>query len=136
MVLHGAEGVMEYFEDGDTIFREGDEGRHLYVIIRGAVQILKDGPDFISNIATLGEREILGEMSVIDSLPRSATAVAVGTTHLMAFDRESFRSAIQSHPDFGFEVIASLALKLRQTNEELQDVRAAYKRHQEEQGSA
>jgi CRP-like cAMP-binding protein len=116
------------YQDGERIFSEGDEGRHLFIVVSGSVQVLKGGDQFSSALGTCCEGEILGELSVVDSHPRSATAVALGDTELAVFDRDSFLEAIRTRPELALEVIASLGRKLRKTNEDLQKTRAAYVR--------
>jgi CRP-like cAMP-binding protein len=120
------------YRDGEHIFDEGDEGQHLFIVVRGAVRILKGGEEFSSALGTCCEGEIIGELAVVDSHPRSATAVALGETELAVFDRESFLEAIRARPELALEVIASLGRKLRHTNEDLQETRAAYVRLREE----
>jgi CRP-like cAMP-binding protein len=116
------------YKDGERIFSEGDEGRHLFIVTSGSVQILKGGDQFSSALGTCCEGEVLGELSVVDAHPRSATAVALGDTELAVFDRDSFLEVIRTRPELALDVIASLGRKLRRTNEELQKTRAAYVR--------
>jgi CRP-like cAMP-binding protein len=116
------------YQDGETIFREGDEGQHLFIVTKGAVRILKEGDQFSSALGTCCEGEIIGELALVDSHERSASAVALGETELAVFDRDSFLSAIRDRPELALEVVGSLGRKLRHTNEELQETRAAYVR--------
>ena len=59
------------FAKGETIFAEGDVGTTMYVLLRGAVELLIDGKVF----ETLGPGEPFGELALIDRAPRNATAV-------------------------------------------------------------
>src|SRR4030042_430857 len=65
------------FKKGDYIFREGDLADVMYMIHKGKVQISKGTGTFNEKIRILGEGEFIGEMAVINSKPRSASAVAV-----------------------------------------------------------
>ena len=116
------------YQDGEHIFQEGDEGRHLFIVVSGAVQILKGGEQFSSALGTCCEGEIIGELAVVDSHPRSASAIALGETELAVFDKDTFLEAIRARPELALEVIASLGRKLRSTNENLQETRSAYMR--------
>ncbi len=64
------------FKKGEVLFREGDLQDFAYVIINGSVDICIDSEEGLKKIAVLSESNILGEMSLIDGSPRSATAIA------------------------------------------------------------
>src|SRR5687767_12882030 len=66
---------------GDTVFREGDPAREMYVVLDGEIEVLKKsrrGRE--TRIAILGPNDAFGEMSIIDMQPRSATVRALGST--------------------------------------------------------
>lgn len=81
---------------GDVIFRHGEQGDHALFIERGAVDvvIVKDGEDSV--IAQLGPGEIIGEMSMIDDAPRSATVVATEETEVIVIQRSRFITPLTS----------------------------------------
>jgi len=69
---------------GTVVFKEGDSGRELYVILDGEVEVLrrsKHGHE--TRVAILGPGDWFGEMSVLDVLPRSATTRVLAPTHLL-----------------------------------------------------
>ena len=84
-----------YHKD-DVIFKQGDHGQHALFIERGAVDVIiqKDGLDHI--IASLGAGEIIGEMSMIDDAPRSATVVAAQETEVIVIQRSRFIAPLTS----------------------------------------
>ena len=75
-----------YLKPGETIFKEGDTAKELYVIKSGQVEIQ------LGNrlLATLEANDIFGEMALIDSAPRSATAIAKTDAALFPFRRRIF----------------------------------------------
>lgn len=81
---------------GDVLFRRGERGQHAYFIERGAVEVIiqKDGADFV--IANLGAGEIIGEMSMIDDAPRSATIIATEETEVIVIQRSRFIKPLTS----------------------------------------
>ena len=81
---------------GDVLFRRGESGQHAYFIEKGAVDVIieKDGEDFV--IAHLGAGEIIGEMSMIDDEPRSATVVATEDTEVIVIQRSRFIKPLTS----------------------------------------
>lgn len=69
---------------GDLVFREGDGGRELYVVLEGQLEVLKRSSAGVDTpVATLGPEAWFGEMSVIDVQPRSATVRAVAPSRLL-----------------------------------------------------
>lgn len=106
---------VEAKEPGDVVFREGDLGDALYVIVRGAVEIRR-GDDAI---ARLSAPNVFGEMSVLDACPRSATAVAVDGAQLLVIGSEEFYEALQERFEVVDGVIRLLSRRLREADEKL-----------------
>lgn len=75
------------FVDGQVIFREGQEGRSAFLINSGSVEIRKIVDDKEQVLATIGHRELFGEMALIDDAPRMATAVAVGALECTVIEK-------------------------------------------------
>jgi CRP-like cAMP-binding protein len=107
------------FKKGDYIFREGEAADVMYMIHKGKVQISKGMGTFDEKIRILGEGEFIGEMAVINSMPRSANALAVEDCVLIKMDRESFDKTVQKNHEFSVSVIQLLSDRLRETDEML-----------------
>ena len=97
------------FSAGDTIFSEGDLGNIMYGVVSGEVELLA-GRKYL---ATVRENEIFGEMVLIDSRQRSATAVAVSDVVLAQVTKEIFLGYIGENPKFALKVMSTLAGRLR-----------------------
>ncbi len=84
------------YASGETIFQRGEQGDHAYFIERGLVEVIipKDGKDFV--IARLGPGEIIGEMSMIDDAPRSASVVCKEETEVIVIQRSRFLKPLTS----------------------------------------
>jgi CRP/FNR family transcriptional regulator, cyclic AMP receptor protein len=94
---------------GETVFNEGDTGEEMYGIISGGIELrTSSGATF-----TLGPDDVFGEMALVDSSPRMATAVATTDTELAAIDRRRFLFLITETPTFALQVMAALAERLR-----------------------
>ncbi len=115
--------LVKYFgvnvKKGDFIFREGDPADVMYMIHKGKVQISKGIGTFDEKIRILGEGEFIGEMAIINSVPRSANAMAVEDCTLIKMDRESFDKTVQKNHEFSVSVIQLLSDRLRETDEML-----------------
>jgi len=97
---------------GDVIFREGYGAEDLYVIKSGEVRIQ------IGNrtVSELGADSIFGEMALIDSQPRSATAVAITDVELVPVSEKQFLFLVSQTPYFALKVMRVLAQRLRVTD--------------------
>jgi len=80
----------EEYQDGDVILREGTSTDWIYIILEGEVRIQKSTPKGAVVIATIGEGQIVGEMSFLErgKEPRAASAVASGLVRLGVLDRD------------------------------------------------
>ena len=96
---------------GGVIFREGEQADELFVIKSGYVRIQ------IGNrvMADLTADDIFGEMALIDSEPRSATAVAVTDVELVPISEKQFLFLVGQTPHFALKVMRALAQRLRLT---------------------
>lgn len=103
------------YGDGEVIFREGDASFDMYVVQSGSVLVTKGG----LQLAQFSRGDFLGEMSLLESLPRSATAVAHGPVRLLCIQPGGFLLKIRRDPTFAFELMQSLSRRIRLTNERL-----------------
>lgn len=107
------------FNDGDLIFMEGDDSREMYVVLSGEIIVTKKSGQGEVTLGVLHRGEFLGEMSLLESLPRSATARAKGATKLLAIQPGGFLLKIRRDPTFAFEMLQSLSRRIRTTNDNL-----------------
>jgi EAL domain-containing protein (putative c-di-GMP-specific phosphodiesterase class I) len=92
------------------LFREGDVADCAYVVERGQLEISTTSEHGKVVLKTLGSGELVGEMGVIDSSPRTATATAVGETHLMAVTRDQFTERL-SRADSILQLLVNMLLE-------------------------
>ena len=101
--------------DGTVIFEEGSSGEEMFGVIEGTVELrLSNG-----RVITLGPDDTFGEMALVDSSARSATAVAVGECKLAVIDRNRFLWLVGETPRFALHVMASLADRLREAQSQI-----------------
>lgn len=100
------------FTAGQVIFKEGQPGDVMYVVIDGTIDILVH--DKVINI--IGPGGILGEMALLDNEPRSTTAIANTDCKLAPVDQRRFTFLIQQTPYFAIQVIQIMAERLRRLN--------------------
>lgn len=100
---------------GSVIFEEETKGRMMYVIVKGEVAITLRG----TQIAVASAGEVIGEMALLKSAMRSATATAKTDCVLDPVDKQRFEILIQKSPSFALYVMNVLADRIRQSNEVL-----------------
>ena len=107
---------------GRDIFHVDADGATLYIILSGAVKVFipaLDGREVV--LAVLRKSDLLGEMSLLDGEPRSASATTVEPTEMASLSSEVFWSVLERHPDAQQAVINVLTKRLRATNQSIQD---------------
>lgn len=94
---------------GETIFKEGDPGDTMYVVIEGEVEILHNG-DVIDQHGPGG---LIGEMALLEASPRAATARARTACRVVPINEKRFLFLIQQTPSFALQVMRTLSERLR-----------------------
>jgi CRP/FNR family transcriptional regulator, cyclic AMP receptor protein len=111
------------FGPNETIFLKGDEGRGLYFVRNGRIKICVndcDGKELIFTYLSAGD--LLGEIAILDGLPRSAGAVAVTRVETFYLDRRDFLDFLKSSPQACIDIIVSLCKDLRRVSAHLEEV--------------
>jgi CRP-like cAMP-binding protein len=99
---------------GEVVFREGDPGGELYLLLEGKARIVKDHgtPDEL----ILGRVEApgyFGEMAALDDRPRSATVVFSDDARVLALNGDSFKDLMLQMPEIALEVCRELSERVR-----------------------
>jgi CRP/FNR family transcriptional regulator, cyclic AMP receptor protein len=111
-ILAGAGAPAREFKAGEVIFKEGDTGAEFFVIQSGKVDIR------LGNrlLGSLSDHDIFGEMALIDTAPRSATAVAATDVKIVPIGEKQFLFLVSQTPHFALNVMRTLARRLRTQN--------------------
>ena len=104
---------------GDYIFREGEFGQHAYIINSGTVELVKFTGDQQSVLAELEKGALFGEMAIIDSSARSASARAKTECVLKVVSEEQLKKHLSSSPTASLDMMRRLASYVRNANERL-----------------
>ena len=94
---------------GATIFAQGEQGDSMYIIVEGVVDAL-DGDQVFTQ---MGERQVFGEMALLDGEPRTATIRAAQPTRLLRLDQEPFYELMEDRLEIARGVIHILLRRLR-----------------------
>ena len=108
---------------GNTLFKEGDTGDRLFVVVEGKLKLGTSSIDGRENLLSiLGPGDMFGELSLFDPGPRTATATAVTDARVLALAHDQVFGLVTQHPQVSLELLARLAQRLRRTNEVLADL--------------
>jgi HEAT repeat protein len=116
--------VTRHYVKGESIFRKGDVGAELYVVLEGEVRIHLDHDGHEVTVARHGPSKVVGEMSVFDDQPRSASAQATENTTVRVLRRDRMQAIVHEHPEVLLEFVRNLSQRLRVMNEQLESASA------------
>lgn len=102
----------EEYSPAQTIFLEGDQGDAMYLIVDGKVKVHSGEHIF----AELGIKQCFGEMSILDSEPRSASITSMTELSLLKIQREDFGEILSEKPEISQGIIKVLTGRLREAN--------------------
>ena len=105
--------IREY-RKSEVIFVEGSTGVEMYIVYSGKVRLSTKEPGREITLATIGSGEFFGEMAVIDSAFRTATAIAdEDNTKLVIINQKKFREIVRDNPEFTMTIMQHLCRRLR-----------------------
>lgn len=107
-----------YFASGQTVFNFGDASGDFYIVHRGKVQVYvetTEGERIV--LREIGPGEVFGDISMFDGGPRTATAVAIEDTEVLAMGRTELHALVRKHPHSAIDLLTVMGQRLRATNE-------------------
>ena len=111
------------YQDGEIIFRQGDEGNCMYVIQSGTVEIVRECEGSSTRLAVRGEGDFFGEMSVFEREVRMATARAMGSTRILTIDKRTLLRKFQEDPTLAFRIVETMSRRIRELSERVLEPR-------------
>lgn len=97
-------------KEGSLIVDQGQTGREAFVILSGDVNIKRNG----RKIASLGAGDVVGELSLLDHGPRTATAVCATDCTLLVIDQRRFIGVLEDVPSIAHKLMGALASRIRE----------------------
>ena len=88
--------------------KQGDTGREFFVLMDGEVEVERDG----QSLGRRGAGDFIGEISLLEDIPRTATVTAVTPVRLFVLTAQSFRSVVEAQPGVENKVLRTLARRL------------------------
>lgn len=99
-------------EPGTVLCREGEIGQEFFVIVDGKVKVTRKG----RRIATRGTGDFVGEIALLEEIPRTATVTADTAVRLFVLTRKDFRHLLDENPGVERKVLRALARRLAETS--------------------
>jgi CRP-like cAMP-binding protein len=113
---------LNHFKKGSVLFTEGDEGEDMYIIQAGKVAIKKRVPHGDTTLAVLEKGDFFGEMSILERMPRSATAEMLEDGDLIVIGSDVFGDMIKSNPEIAVRMLRKYSLRLRETTKQIEQM--------------
>lgn len=99
---------------GQTLLRQGETGVGLFIITSGSVHVTQTAPDGSTReLGDFGRGAVLGEMSLLDDMPRTATVIAVSDTRALVIPVWDFRASLREAPEMSIKLLGVLSQRLR-----------------------
>ncbi|HYE81565.1 MAG TPA: DUF2225 domain-containing protein [Clostridia bacterium] len=114
------------FKENEYLFREGDPGEDMFIVLSGKVAIyIKSEDNLQIKVSEMVAGDFLGEMSLLEGEPRSATAVAADYTITLAVNRGNFEAFVLEQPGMAFKLLKGLSSRIRSLNQTLSRLKKA-----------
>lgn len=95
---------------GTLIVDQGQMGREAFVLIEGSVTVRRNG----RKVTDLGPGAIIGELSLLDHGPRTASVICDTDCTLFVLDQRHFQKVVEQHPQFSVKLLGTLAGRIRE----------------------
>ena len=113
--------VRRSFARGRLIVAEGEASQSLYILLSGRAKVQRsdsEGKEVI--LAIVGAGECIGEMSLIDDAPRSASVVTLESCDFMAINKDSFKEILAENHDISLKIMKGLVKRLREADKKIE----------------
>jgi CRP/FNR family transcriptional regulator, cyclic AMP receptor protein len=101
------------FKSGDVIFKENEEGGHLYILRKGEVKACKTTPDGgLLTLMLMKDGDVFGEMSFLDGRARTATLVAITDVELFVIEKAAFENYVEKYPKLIYKIMVNLVFQI------------------------
>lgn len=109
------------YEDGECIVRQGHVGECMYIVQRGRVRVVHEGPAGETPLAVLKPGDVFGEMALFTNAPRSATVKARGKARVLSIDKRGFLKRIHEDPSLAFSILRKMSERIGELDEKVSE---------------
>ena len=119
--MKGKSGGSISFKPGQTIITEGAPGKEMFIVEEGKVEIFRQIGSEEKRVNVLDIGDFFGEMSIIDDLPRGASARALTECRLLAVDHTTFDQMLRRYPDVAIRMLRTMSARVRELQAALEE---------------
>jgi CRP-like cAMP-binding protein len=110
------QGSTANYSAGETVFAQGDLGTEMYIILEGEVHIIKHINNESHLLSKLEKGDFFGEMALLESVPRTADAVAQSEVKCLVINGARFDEMLRKNPEIAVRIIRKYSKRLREAN--------------------
>ena len=108
------------FQEGQSLFQQGDMGDAAYLVMDGTADVIIEGPDGGKlTVAQVGRDAFVGEIAILCDIPRTATITATAKLDTLRISKDLFFRLVNEFPTMAVEIMRELAKRQEQTNQQL-----------------
>lgn len=126
LTLLSSFGDSRSYQPGDVVIRQGDENDNLYLVLKGKLEVLQEVDDVDQVVAVLEAGDSLGEVSIFDPGPASATVRAGSDSEVWLITRDSLERLHTANPKVAYRLLTRittcLSKRMRDMNDKLVDL--------------
>ena len=108
------------YRKGEIVFKEGDPGAEMYVVQNGQVELYRNMNDEKRFVRVFEKGDFFGEMSLLEGLPRTATAQTLEDSELIIINGATFDQMIKSNIEIAIRMLRKISKRLRETTDQLE----------------
>jgi CRP/FNR family transcriptional regulator, cyclic AMP receptor protein len=107
------------YPDGSEIIKQGEVGNSMYIVQKGAVEVVysEGGREIV--LSVLGPGDVFGDMALFTKLPRSATVRAKDQAIVLTIDKQGFLKRVHEDPSFAFLILKQMSERILKLDEEV-----------------
>ena len=122
MAIHPFQNFMVRYGGSERIFTEGDLGTTMYIVHSGKVRLFRMVEGQKRSHGVMEKGDFFGEMSILEGLPRTASAEAVEDTELIEINSMTFDKMIKGNIEIAIRMLRKLSIRLRETERRLEEI--------------
>ncbi|NQV60575.1 MAG: Crp/Fnr family transcriptional regulator [Alphaproteobacteria bacterium] len=108
------------FQEGQSLFHQGDMGDAAYLVVDGTADVVIEGPDGAKlTVAQIGRNAFVGEIAILCDVPRTATITATTKLDTLRISKDLFFRLVNEFPTMAVEIMRELARRQEQSNLQL-----------------
>lgn len=120
---HIAAGDIVSIPQGTVLMKQGEKGNCAYLLLQGKMLVYRQGKNEMIPLGEVTPVNIIGELAILNSVPRTATVIAAEECKLLELNQHRLKSIIRRYPDIAEIIIKVMCNRLIHTTEQLAEAK-------------